>query len=124
MGIEVKNVQQDGVEVVAICGKIVGSQPASEAFHALFRGLVADGKRKFVIDLTETPWTNSLGVGMLMGAYSSVRQAGGDIVLANATDRIRDLLRVTQLYRVFEVHDSLDAAVASVAAKGPDTPRT
>jgi anti-sigma B factor antagonist len=116
MAIEVTNVQQDGVEVVAISGKIVGSQPASDAFHELFRGLLADGKRKFVIDLTETPWTNSLGVGMLMGAYSSVKRAGGDIVLANATDRIRDLLRVTQLYRVFDVYNSLDDAIAGLAA--------
>jgi anti-sigma B factor antagonist len=122
MAIEVTSMQTRGIEVVAISGKIVGSAQSSREFHDLIRGLVAEGKRKFVIDLTETPWTNSLGVGMLMGAYSTVKTHGGEVVLANATGRIMDLLKVTQLTRVFEVLDSLDAAIDRVTAIGNDPP--
>ena len=109
--IEVKAVDQGGVEIVAISGHIVGSAKASQDFQELFRTLVADGKRKYVIDLAETPWTNSLGVGMLMSAYTSVKKSGGDVVLANATQRIRDMLKVTRLDHVFSVHESLEAAI-------------
>jgi anti-sigma B factor antagonist len=122
MGIEVTHMQSGRVEVVAISGKIVGSAQSSREFHDLFRSLVADGKKKFVVDLTETPWTNSLGVGMLMGAYISVKNHGGDMVLANAGDRIRDLLRVTRLFTVFEVFDSLEAAVERLGSMGSDPP--
>jgi anti-sigma B factor antagonist len=115
MAIEVTNVATGGVEVVAISGKIVGSAQSSAEFHELIRSLVAAGKRKFVVDLAETPWTNSLGVGMLMGAYSSIRNNGGEVVLANATDRIGDLLRVTRLDKVFEVFGSLDDALKRLA---------
>jgi anti-sigma B factor antagonist len=73
-----------------------------------------------VIDLAETPWTNSLGVGMLMSAYSSVKKSGGDVVLANATQRIRDMLRVTRLDHVFSVHDSLSDAIEHL--RSADTP--
>jgi len=69
-----------------------------------------------VIDLAETPWTNSLGVGMLMSAYTSVKKSGGDVVLANATDRIRDLLRVTRLDSVFTVHNSVFEAMEHLKA--------
>ena len=114
MAIEVKASESGGVEVVTISGKIVGSAQSSREFHELIKTLIDEGKRKFVIDLTETPWTNSLGVGMLMGAYTSVRSNQGEIVLANATERIRDLLRVTRLDLVFEVFDSLDDALQRV----------
>ena len=119
MAIEVKTVERGGVEVIAISGKIVGSAQSSQDFHELVRGLVAEGKKRFVIDLTETPWTNSLGVGMLMGAYSTVRKGGGEVVLANATDRIREMLRVTRLEAIFHVHDSLDSALEHLRASGP-----
>lgn len=111
MGIQVTSMQTGGVEIVAISGKIVGSAQSSQDFQELFRSLVSKGKKMYVIDLSETPWTNSLGVGMLMGAYTTVKKQGGEVVLANATDRIRDLLRVTRLDAVFSVHDSLHSAM-------------
>jgi anti-sigma B factor antagonist len=114
--IEVKAVAHGGVEIVAISGHIVGSAKASQDFQELFRTLVADGKRKYVIDLAETPWTNSLGVGMLMSAYTSVKKSGGDVVLANATQRIRDMLQVTRLDHVFSVHNSVEEAIEALKA--------
>jgi len=121
MGIEVSHMRSHGIEVVAIAGKIVGSAPASEAFRALFREQLDSGKRKFVIDLTLTPWTNSLGIAMLMGAHTSVRTSGGEIVLAHASERIRDLLRVTQLDKVFEVFDSVPEALDRLGSNLEDT---
>jgi len=121
MGIEVKAVESGGVEIIAITGKIVGSAQASQDFQQLIRSLVAQGKKKYVIDLIDTPWTNSLGVGMLMSAYTSVKKSGGDVVFANATDRIRDLLKVTRLDHVFSVHESLTDAMDHLRAqKNPD----
>jgi anti-sigma B factor antagonist len=111
MAMHVKAMETGGVEIIAVSGKIVGSSQSSSEFQELFRSLVAEGKKKYVIDLADTPWTNSLGVGMLMSAYSTVKKQGGDIVLANATERIRDMLRVTRLDAVFSVHDSLHAAM-------------
>lgn len=116
MAIAVTSMETRGIEVVAISGKIVGSAQSSQEFHDLVRSLVADGKRRFVIDLTETPWTNSLGVGMLMGAYSTVKNHAGELVLANATVRIREILRITQLDKVFEVFDSMEAALERVGS--------
>jgi len=46
-----------------------------------------------------------------MSAYTSVKNSGGDVVLANTTDRIRDLLRVTRLDQVFSVYTSVTEAM-------------
>ena len=111
MSMQVTSMESGGVEIVAVSGKIVGSAQSSQEFQDLFRTLVGAGKKKYVIDLTDTPWTNSLGVGMLMSAYTTVKKQGGEVVLANATERIRDLLKVTRLDAVFSVHDSLYSAM-------------
>jgi anti-sigma B factor antagonist len=121
MSIEVKAMETGGVEIITISGKIVGTQQSSQEFQELVHSLVSKGKKKYVIDLTDTPWTNSLGIGMLMSAYTSVKRSGGDVVLANATDRIRDLLRVTRLDAVFSVHDSLSDAMEHLRSADPSS---
>lgn len=122
MSIQIKAMETGGVEIITVSGKIVGSAQSSQEFQDLFRSLVTEGKKKYVIDLTETPWTNSLGVGMLMSAYSTVKKQGGDVVLANATERIRDLLRVTRLDAVFSVHDSLYEAMEHLRSIDHNSP--
>jgi len=42
-----------------------------------------------------------------------MRNAGGDLKLANASAKIKDLLTITKLLTIFEHYDSTDSAVAS-----------
>ena len=56
---------------------------------------------------------NSSGLGMLIGALTSVRNAGGDLRLAAVSGRVHTLLTVTKLIGVFQVFETSDAAVAS-----------
>jgi anti-sigma B factor antagonist len=68
-----------------------------------------------VIDLARTDWMNSVGLGMLISALTTVRNAGGRLVLANI-DKIESILTITRLISVFEHFDSRDAALKSFAA--------
>ncbi len=99
--------------VVDVEGKLVGG-PNSGEFHGLIKRLLEDGERRFVINLQETPWANSQGIGLLIGALSSVTSAGGKLVLAAADERIRDILKVTRLYMIFDNFATVDAAVRHV----------
>ncbi|MEL6612948.1 MAG: STAS domain-containing protein, partial [Bacteroidota bacterium] len=56
---------------------------------------------------------NSSGLGMLIGALTIVRNAGGDLRLANVHARVTQLLTVTKLLGVFAIHDTVDEAVAA-----------
>jgi anti-sigma B factor antagonist len=56
---------------------------------------------------------NSSGLGMLIGALTTVRNAGGNLKLARASDKIQSLLVVTKLVSVFEHHDTVEEALAS-----------
>jgi len=90
-----------GVAIVDIEGTLVGGPENSETFHSLFRSLLEEGYRNIAVNLQRTRWANSQGIGMLMGANTSVKSAGGELVLAHVADRIHGILTVTKLYLIF-----------------------
>jgi anti-sigma B factor antagonist len=66
-----------------------------------------------VIDLHDVKFMNSSGLGMLIGSLTTIRNAGGDLKIARASDKIESLLIVTKLITVFDHHESVDKAVAA-----------
>jgi anti-sigma B factor antagonist len=103
--------QVRGANIVEIHGKLIGSFENCETFHKVFRSLLDKGKNQIIVDLENTPWANSQGIGMLIGAHTSVSNAGGRLVLARVNDRIRDVLAVTKLNLVFKTFHSESTAV-------------
>jgi anti-anti-sigma factor len=106
-----------GIMVVHARGKLIGGVEDAKTFHGLFQSLLNDGERMFVVDLVETPWASSQGIGMLISSYASVKRAGGQLVLANAVDRIKDVLTVTRLYLIFRVFHTVDEAIAHLTGR-------
>jgi anti-sigma B factor antagonist len=100
-----------GVTVVGVHGKLLGGPDESDKFHKVFKSTVDEGRNKVVVDLSRTSYSNSLGIGMLIGAHTSIRNAGGEMVLANVTDRINSILIVTKLLLIFKTFESVDEAI-------------
>ena len=101
-----------GAVIVDIEGHLVGG-PNSETFRLFISDLLKQGKTRIIVNLRRCPWANSQGIGMLIGAYRNARNAGGDLVLSNVTDKIQSLLTITKLITVFDCHDSLEEAIQS-----------
>jgi anti-sigma B factor antagonist len=106
--------EQDLGEVVVLelSGKIMGGPDASLLNDKLHE-LIDKGKVKIIADLASVNWMNSSGLGILIGGLTTMRNSGGDLKLANVTDRIQNLLMITKLLTVFDAHDSLEKAIAS-----------
>ena len=102
-----------GAVVVDVEGKLIGG-PDSGEFHGLIKRLLEDGEKRIVINLGETPWASSQGIGLLIGALTSVTNAGGKLALAQAGERIQDVLKVTRLYMIFDSFNSIDDAVKNL----------
>lgn len=98
--------------VIELKGDITGG-PNNEELSNTLRKLIADGKKNLIIDLKETGYINSSGLGMLMSGYTTAKNCGGDLKLANATEKITSLLVITKLITVFENYPSVDEAVKS-----------
>jgi anti-sigma B factor antagonist len=75
--------------------------------------LLADNKKKLVLDLSEVSYMDSAGVGELVSVYTSVKNRGGELKLACLTKKIKDLLQITQLLTIFDSYETTSDGVAS-----------
>jgi len=77
------------------------------------RSLIAEGKKKIVLNLAQVDYIDSSGVGELVSSYTAVRNAGGDLKLLSLTKKVQDVLNVTKLYTVFDIKEDEFNAVKS-----------
>jgi anti-sigma B factor antagonist len=110
--------EREGAVIVDVEGKFVGSPENSDMFHSFFKSLLTEGWTKVVVNLDESPWANSQGIGMLIGAHTSFANAGGELVLARVSDRVNDILTVTRLLLVFKTFETEEAALAHLSSSG------
>jgi anti-sigma B factor antagonist len=99
------------IVILDLSGKIMGGEETT-MFHGKIHEYIGLNKKKFVVDLAKVDWMNSVGLGMLISALTTVKNAGGRLVLANIT-KIESILTITRLITVFEHYDSRDLALKS-----------
>jgi len=100
------------ITILDVRGRIV----LGDEIHFLrdaVRALVADGKKKIILNLADVDYIDSSGVGELVGCFTTVRNAGGELKLLNLSQKVQDVLHVTKLYTVFDVRDDEFQAVKS-----------
>jgi anti-sigma B factor antagonist len=119
--VKIKRSDRGDTVVLHISGKVLGG-PDSDRFREAVSGLVEEGVKKLVIDLSDVPWMNSSGVGILISAYTSMRNADARVVFLNINERVKAILMVTKLLTVFESYYLLEDALASL--DGPQPSRT
>ena len=109
---ECKSSQVNDVLVIEIKGEIMGGAD-SESFRDIIYNAIEDDKVCVVADLARATWMNSSGLGVLISGLTTVRSSGGDLRLANITERVRRPLEITKLESVFLIYDSVADAVDS-----------
>ncbi len=72
---------------------------------------IESGFSRFAIDLSDTDFMNSVGLNFLIAVRARSQEKGGDLVVVNPTPRVQSLLEMTKLETVFDVVDTMDAAV-------------
>jgi anti-sigma B factor antagonist len=101
----------DGVLVVDCTGRIIFGEESSLLREEVQKA-VSENKR-ILLNLGEVNYIDSGGLGILVALDTTARNAGSTIKLAKLTKRVGDLLQVTKLLTVFDVHDSEAAAIES-----------
>ena len=104
MSVRLTNRQVGDVTVIDAVGKITLGEGSSVLRDAI-RDLTMASNRKLLLNLGEVTYIDSSGIGELVAGFTSVTNLGGQFKLLNLTKRVKDLLQITKLYTVFEVHD-------------------
>ncbi|GGS90925.1 hypothetical protein GCM10010156_56560 [Planobispora rosea] len=93
----------------------VAPRLGAEVDRVLETGQLETGHRPcLVMDLTQVPFCDSVGLGTLVGALTKLRNSQGRLILVLTPGMITRLLAITSLDRHFEtcgtLHEAFDAA--------------
>lgn len=95
----------DGILAITCTGRIVFGDESALVRDDVKKA-IADGAKRIVLNLGEVNYIDSGGLGTLVALHTTALNGGSQIKLANLTKRVGDLLQVTKLLTVFDVHNS------------------
>jgi anti-sigma B factor antagonist len=100
------------ITILDLSGRITLGE-GSVQLRDTVKDLVSKGQKKIVLNLGDVNYMDSSGVGELVTAYTTVKNQGGELKLVNLTKKIEDLMAITKLVTVFDIHDDEAKAVAA-----------
>jgi anti-sigma B factor antagonist len=104
----------DGVSVVSLDGRL-GVGDEANSLRDRVKGLLADGKRKVVLNMDHVALIDSAGLGTLVGLHHSAASCGASLQLCNLNAQLKELLQMTRLLTVFGVSASEADAVRALS---------
>ena len=102
MALKITNREIDGVNVLVLDGRVVFGEETSSVRDQI-KTLLAAGKKKLVLNMEKVSFVDSTGLGMLVGVRQSAQTAGAQLRLSNVEARYSELLKMTQLWPLFDV---------------------
>jgi anti-sigma B factor antagonist len=100
------------ITVLDLSGRITLGE-GSALLRSTIRELLEEKRFKILVNLGDINYIDSSGIGELVSAFTTVKNRGGELKLLNLTKKVHDLLQITKLYTVFEVHSDEVAALNS-----------
>lgn len=101
-----------GVTVIDLNGRITLGE-GSAMLRDLVRETLGGGHKKILMNLSGIDYIDSTGLGELVSAYRLIKSQGGELKLLKLNKKVTDLLQVTKLYTVFDIHNEEAQAIAS-----------
>jgi len=112
MSMKVAIRQVDGITILDLSGRITLGE-GSITLRDSVRDVLAKGSKKILLNLAQITYIDSSGIGELVSAFTSVKNAGGELKLLNLTQKVHDLLQITKLYTVFDIWDNEASAIGA-----------
>ena len=110
--LNIKKKAEGDVMVLQLSGKIMGG-PDHEKFHSEIKTLIKEGYVDILLNMSKVSWINSTGLGVLVSAFHTLKKNGGQLKICEVSDRIDNILNVTQLKLVFQTFESCEEALQS-----------
>ena len=86
---------------------------ATIAFHESIRCLAGEGKIQVLLDLAWVKHIDSGALGQLVASHVTLDKKGGALKLMHMTESVHELMAITNLLTVFDVHLDEPKALAS-----------
>jgi len=114
---EMKEEFRGEVLIIALEGELMGGEE-SRRFQDRITRAIQEETISVVVNMADVKWINSSGLGIMMASLTTLRGSGGDLKLANVSERVRRPIEVTKLDTVIRMFESIDEAVESYGSGG------
>jgi anti-sigma B factor antagonist len=94
------------------CPKRIDINNSTE-LRDLISTLIEQDKFKIVIDLAQTHYIDSSGLGAILSRIAAARSSKGDVRLAAPRKNVTDLLELTHLDQILKIYDNTQSATVS-----------
>ena len=98
--------------ILTLKGKL-NIQDDTDKLHTHIKSVLERDITKIVVNMKNLSRISSLGIGAIMRAMTTVRDAGGDLRLAGLDANVKNIFSITKLIGVIQIYDQTDQAVAS-----------
>jgi len=104
------------VSVVEVTGKLTSFE--SGALRTSIAKLLKEGRKQILLNLSGLVYLDSSGIADLVHTYMSVIKSGGEMKVVGLTDKVEEILKITQLYQVFQEFKDERSALQSFSGDG------
>lgn len=114
VSISVTTSEAGEVHIVHVAGEIDVTSAA--VLRDALEALIADGRRRLTLDLTDVTFLDSTGLGIVVGRLKRLARHGGTMTVAVSHARVMRVFTITGLDRLLEIRSDLDSAVCAAQA--------
>ena len=114
MALKMSQREVDGVTVVALDGRIVLGEE-SNALREKVKELLAEGKKKIVVNVNNITFIDSAGLGTLVASHHTAKKEGASLRLCHLDNKFQQVLQITKLLTVLYISNTEAEAVASLS---------
>ena len=113
MGFDIQTRAIGAVVVIEAVGRFTSADGRTK-LRDLVHVLTNSGTKKFVLHLERVEYIDSSGIGELLRSHFVVRQSAGDLKLACVHPKVMDVLRISRMHTIFEIHPGEAEALRAV----------
>jgi anti-anti-sigma factor len=110
MDLEIGRKEKEGIAILPLAGRLVAGE-AIELLREKIRQEAAAGHNRIVLDMNEVDYIDSSGLGALVYCFTTLGKEGGGLKLARLNQRGLELMVLTKVTTVFEIHKTVNDAV-------------
>ncbi|MFI5252448.1 MAG: STAS domain-containing protein [Bacteroidota bacterium] len=106
---QITHTRSDNISIVSINGNLLSADDSTKR-QTVVKQQLSNGIKRFILDLKDVQFLNSLGLGSILSAYTSIKKEGGELVLANIDLKVMQILTITQSNKIFTICSNLENA--------------
>ena len=101
--------EENSIILLKLSGRILDNEQTSRLLTEV-DNTISDKINKIVLDIENIEYINSNGLNCFIQLLTKARNMGGDAVIVNVPEKIKNLLLISKLNTVFTIKDSVGQA--------------